>query len=91
MLLMKIRNTWSAIALATPALWAAIRIDFTCASGLSRLLPIRLRRAKNHPLSITLGGDISYLSSRVSAAIWNYGEQLIHLEICEKELRYTGS
>ncbi|KAJ7896398.1 hypothetical protein B0H14DRAFT_3853740 [Mycena olivaceomarginata] len=73
MLLMKTCNTWSAIALATPALWAMIRIDFTCASGLSRLLPMRSRRAKNHhPLSITLGGDISYLSSRVSAVIWNY-------------------
>ncbi|KAJ7310857.1 hypothetical protein DFH08DRAFT_974256 [Mycena albidolilacea] len=79
MLLMNICNAWSAIALAMPAL------------GLSRLLPIRSRRAKNHPLSITLGGDISYLGSRVSAVIWNYGEQLKHLEICEKELRYAGS
>jgi hypothetical protein len=82
MLLMKICNAWSAIALG---------IDFTCARGLSLLLPIRSRRAKNHPLSITLGGDISSQSSRVSALIWNYGEQLEHLEICEKEIHYAGS
>ncbi|KAJ7896348.1 hypothetical protein B0H14DRAFT_3425704 [Mycena olivaceomarginata] len=91
MLLMNVCNTWSAIALATPALWTAIRIDFPCASGLSRLVPIWFRRAKNHPLSITLGGDLSYLGSRVTTVIWKYGERLKHLEICEKEIHYEGN
>ncbi|KAJ7302104.1 hypothetical protein DFH08DRAFT_906060 [Mycena albidolilacea] len=91
MLLMNVCNTWSDIALATPALWTAIRIDFPCASGLSRLVPIWFRRAKNHPLSITLGGDLSYLGSRVTTVIWKYGERLKHLEICEKEIHYEGN
>ncbi|KAJ7310868.1 hypothetical protein DFH08DRAFT_974267 [Mycena albidolilacea] len=91
MLLMNICNTWSAIALATPALWAlwaAIRIDLTCASRDSSRFGFAARR-----------------TTLIHSPWWRYklpelarfcrhfesGEQLKHLEICEKELRYAGS
>jgi hypothetical protein len=61
MALMNVSNTWSAIALATPALWTVIRINFPCARGLSRLLPIWFQGARDRPLSIALGGDLTYL------------------------------
>ncbi|KAJ7782205.1 hypothetical protein B0H14DRAFT_3507199 [Mycena olivaceomarginata] len=65
MALMNVSNTWSAIALATPALWTAIRIDFPCARGLSRLLPIWFQGARDRPLSIALD-DIKYEGSELS-------------------------
>jgi hypothetical protein len=42
-------------------------------------------------LSITLGGDLRYLGSRVTTVIWKYGERLKYLEICEKEIHYEGN
>ncbi|KAJ7896261.1 hypothetical protein B0H14DRAFT_2678872 [Mycena olivaceomarginata] len=58
MLLLNICNAWSAIALSTPALWSSIRIDFPCRERLTQLLPIWFQRARNHPLSISLHGDL---------------------------------
>ncbi|KAJ7302063.1 hypothetical protein DFH08DRAFT_1089967 [Mycena albidolilacea] len=44
MLFLNVCNTWTSIALATPALWLAIRIIFPCADGLKQLLPIWFRQ-----------------------------------------------
>ncbi|KAJ7310866.1 hypothetical protein DFH08DRAFT_974265 [Mycena albidolilacea] len=61
MLLMNICNSWSATAGHAGAWHVATPPDS---------VPPR----EEPPLSITLGGDVSYPSSRPSAVIWNYGE-----------------
>ncbi|KAJ6525074.1 hypothetical protein DFH09DRAFT_996332, partial [Mycena vulgaris] len=54
MLLMNICNAWSDIAIATPALWAAIHIEFPRPKGFIEFWGAWLKRARNHPLSISL-------------------------------------
>ncbi|KAJ7829249.1 hypothetical protein B0H13DRAFT_2436045 [Mycena leptocephala] len=82
MLLVNICNTWTDIALATPALWARIHIAFPCAKGVVEVLPIWLQRAGNRPLTISLRGKID---ADVATIIWRHGQQLKHLEICYTE------
>ncbi|KAJ7853683.1 hypothetical protein B0H14DRAFT_3136792 [Mycena olivaceomarginata] len=84
MLLLNICNTWTAIALATPALWSAIRIVSPCpGKGLMQLLPLWFTRAGTRPVSLSLTGDLDVLDDGVSATIWQHGCQLKHLEISD--------
>ncbi|KAJ7453704.1 hypothetical protein B0H11DRAFT_1621137, partial [Mycena galericulata] len=53
-LLLNICNTWTDIALSTPALWAAIRVVFPRPEGFPQLLRTWLQRARNRPLSVSL-------------------------------------
>ncbi|KAJ7457909.1 hypothetical protein B0H11DRAFT_2319466 [Mycena galericulata] len=83
MLLLNICNTWTDIALSTPALWAAVRVDFPRPKGFRKLLRTWLQRARNRPLSLSLT-NTSYQG--VAPIIWRHGQQLKHLEVCyEKE------
>ncbi|KAJ7102763.1 hypothetical protein C8R44DRAFT_682186, partial [Mycena epipterygia] len=54
MLLLNICNTWTDIALFTPALWASIHIDFPRVTGFNEVLRMWLERARNRSLSISL-------------------------------------
>ncbi|KAJ6523676.1 hypothetical protein DFH09DRAFT_883954, partial [Mycena vulgaris] len=54
MLLLNICNTWSDIAIATPALWAAIHIRFSRPKGFSECLGAWLQRGGSHSLSMSL-------------------------------------
>ncbi|KAJ6510641.1 hypothetical protein C8R45DRAFT_1068612 [Mycena sanguinolenta] len=80
MLLLSICNTWTAIALSTPALWSSIEISFPCPPGFTELLPIWLHRTRSHPLSVTLCGDF-YNANPAISAIWQHGGQLEHLTV----------
>ncbi|KAJ7102808.1 hypothetical protein C8R44DRAFT_859038 [Mycena epipterygia] len=53
MLLLNISHAWTQIALATPALWADLKIDRRSANFI-KLLRIWLERAHNCPLSISI-------------------------------------
>ncbi|KAJ6515121.1 hypothetical protein C8R47DRAFT_503998 [Mycena vitilis] len=76
MLLLNVCNAWTDIALATPALWASIRLDFSCAA----VMKTWLQRARNHALSITVSRS---LDTEVATLICQHGEQLKNLEIRE--------
>ncbi|KAJ7457906.1 hypothetical protein B0H11DRAFT_202804 [Mycena galericulata] len=83
MLLLNICNTWTDIALSTPALWAAVRIVFPRPEGFRQLLRTWLQRARNRPLSVSLTNTFH---QGVAPIIWRHGQQLKHLEFfCEKE------
>jgi hypothetical protein len=57
MLFMNVCRLWNKIAISTPSLWAAIRIEEPSSSRIGELLDVWLRRARNNPLSISLYGD----------------------------------
>ncbi|KAJ7794821.1 hypothetical protein B0H14DRAFT_2922028, partial [Mycena olivaceomarginata] len=78
--LLNICNTWTDIALSDSSLWASIQIIFPCSEGYRELLKVWLRRAGNHPLSISLCNprEIDYATAGV---VWGHGKQLKHLEI----------
>ncbi|KAJ7860497.1 hypothetical protein B0H13DRAFT_1119480 [Mycena leptocephala] len=82
MLLLKICNAWTSIALSTPALWASIGLVFPCAEGFEEGVSAWLRRACNRPLSVSLRGQ---LDGGVAPIIRQHGERLKHLEICDDD------
>ncbi|KAF7328749.1 hypothetical protein MVEN_02503600 [Mycena venus] len=82
MLLLNICNAWTNIALSTPSLWAAIDVVFPRARRFEELLEIWLRRARNHPLSVSLSGDFDgHGAFAVFRIVWRHGHQMKHLEI----------
>ncbi|KAF7375492.1 F-box domain-containing protein [Mycena sanguinolenta] len=85
--LLNVCSAWTDIALATPALWTTVHIDFPCGDGLAEALPIWFGRAWNRPLSITIslrGRCVSW-NHRVSDVLWRHGEQVKHLEIFDDD------
>ncbi|KAJ7794143.1 hypothetical protein B0H14DRAFT_2923878 [Mycena olivaceomarginata] len=74
MLLLNICNAWTDVALSTPALWAAIRLD--CQGA--RLLQCWLQRARHCALSISLGETPD---DEVTAVLRQYAEQIKHLDL----------
>ncbi|KAJ6477604.1 hypothetical protein C8R45DRAFT_363353 [Mycena sanguinolenta] len=81
--LLKICTAWTDIALATPALWTGINIEFPCRDNFAKVLPIWFQRARSRPLSICieLSGPSSNWNHRVSDVLWTHGGQLKHFEI----------
>ncbi|KAJ7302081.1 hypothetical protein DFH08DRAFT_906008 [Mycena albidolilacea] len=70
-LLLNICNTWTTIALSSPALWSTIEIQFPGQPrGLPIVLPMWFERAANRPVSLFLYGDLSILDHPVSTIIW---------------------
>ncbi|KAF7361481.1 F-box domain-containing protein [Mycena sanguinolenta] len=82
-LLLNVCNTWTRIALSTPALWASIHIELPNTQHWKRVLPFWFRRARNRSLSISLSGDLRYFSDRISSCIWKYASGLRHLLISD--------
>ncbi|KAJ7464801.1 hypothetical protein B0H11DRAFT_2285063 [Mycena galericulata] len=82
MLFLNICNAWTDIALSIPALWATIRIAIPCAEGFVELLETWLQRAGSHPLSVSLSNNFDNSDPGVAPLIWQYGQQLKHLEFC---------
>ncbi|KAJ7896309.1 hypothetical protein B0H14DRAFT_2679004 [Mycena olivaceomarginata] len=81
-LLLNICNTWTTIALSSPALWSTIEIQFPGhPRGLPIVLPTWFERAGNRPVSLFLYGDLSILNHPVSTIIWEHCGQLKDLEI----------
>ncbi|KAJ6525059.1 hypothetical protein DFH09DRAFT_1416783 [Mycena vulgaris] len=78
MLLLNVCNAWSDIAIATPALWTAIHIEFPRPKGFSEFLGMWLKRARNHPLFISLYGTFD---DGIATVIWQHTEDLKGLEI----------
>ncbi|KAJ6463973.1 hypothetical protein C8R45DRAFT_505362 [Mycena sanguinolenta] len=76
MLLMNVCRAWTEVALATPALWAAIDLRHSRADVLQRWL----QRAQQCPLSITLH---KRLNADASTIFGQYAPQLQHLTLCE--------
>ncbi|KAJ6531280.1 hypothetical protein B0H19DRAFT_1191047 [Mycena capillaripes] len=81
MLFLNVCNSWTDIALSTPALWANIYIVLPCAEAFKKVLSIWLQRAGNRPLSIVIRGPGAF-DQGVLRLIWQHGQQLKHLEIC---------
>ncbi|KAJ6523359.1 hypothetical protein B0H19DRAFT_652614 [Mycena capillaripes] len=73
-LLLNVCNTWTNIALFTPALWATIHMDFPDV----QILKTWLRRARSHPLSISLH---KAFDDDVAAVLGHNAQQLKHLKI----------
>ncbi|KAJ7787108.1 hypothetical protein B0H14DRAFT_3893292 [Mycena olivaceomarginata] len=65
-------NGWTTIALSTPTLWTAIRIDFARTNGLIQALPLWFERGRNRPVSLSLHGKFSTFDG-VSPTIWQHG------------------
>ncbi|KAJ7666673.1 hypothetical protein DFH06DRAFT_249974, partial [Mycena polygramma] len=80
MLFMSVCNAWTAIALSTPALWAGIHLEHPNVE----LLDVWLRRAENHPLSISLHNSFN---NDVAASLGRHNKRVKHLRILEKEFR----
>ncbi|KAJ7649940.1 hypothetical protein FB45DRAFT_1075765 [Roridomyces roridus] len=73
LLLLNICNTWTNIALSTPALWASIGIGFPRAPGFEELLEMWLRRAGSRRLQISIKGACDSL---VASSILQHSAQL---------------
>ncbi|KAJ6558225.1 hypothetical protein B0H19DRAFT_1235159 [Mycena capillaripes] len=85
MLLLNVCSAWTDIALSTPGLWTAIKITLSCAERFKDRVHVWLQRAGNRPLSISFVGPRS-MDQSIMGIIWEYEQQLKHLEICyEKE------
>ncbi|KAJ6539725.1 hypothetical protein B0H19DRAFT_370935 [Mycena capillaripes] len=84
MQLLNVCNSWLAIALSTPALWATIHLysSWTAIQILKRWL----RRAGNYPLSIHLHSLPYYNVDTPLTVVRKYAKQLKHLEIYGKRL-----
>ncbi|KAJ7484971.1 hypothetical protein B0H11DRAFT_1146860 [Mycena galericulata] len=82
MILLNVCNTWTDIALSTPALWEAIRVVYPRAEGFPQLLTIWLQRACNRPLSVSF---TDAFHEGVIPIIWQHNQRLKHLEICYKQ------
>ncbi|KAJ7016285.1 hypothetical protein C8F04DRAFT_1163187 [Mycena alexandri] len=80
LLLLNICNSWTDIALYTPALWSSIYLDFP---GV-QVLQSWLERARNHALTISLTRS---LNRNIGAIVARYAEQLKHLEIYDDDLK----
>ncbi|KAJ7911534.1 hypothetical protein B0H13DRAFT_2271912 [Mycena leptocephala] len=80
MLLLNVCNTWTDIALSTPALWATIHLSF---HGLE-ISETWLQRARNFPLTINLRRS---LDNHLASTLCRHANQLKHLEIHEETLR----
>ncbi|KAJ7757804.1 hypothetical protein DFH07DRAFT_459627 [Mycena maculata] len=78
MLLLNVCNSWSHIALSTPALWASIHVQFPRPEGFDNGLENWLQRAGSHPLSISLHGSFD---GDVAAVVREHAERLKSLEI----------
>ncbi|KAJ7853709.1 hypothetical protein B0H14DRAFT_781477, partial [Mycena olivaceomarginata] len=76
-LLLNVCNSWTDIALATPALWAAINSGFPQPKGFDELLQFWFHRTRNHPLSVS----IRPFPPEIKPILWRCGQQLKHLEI----------
>ncbi|KAF7375499.1 hypothetical protein MSAN_00437900 [Mycena sanguinolenta] len=78
---------WRDIALATPALWTTVHIDFPCGNDVAKVLPIWFQRARNFPLfaSISLCGRSLNWNHRVFDVLCRYGGQLKQLEILDND------
>ncbi|KAJ7328973.1 hypothetical protein DFH08DRAFT_751560 [Mycena albidolilacea] len=76
-LLLNVCNSWTDIALATPALWTAINSGFPWPKGFDELLQAWFQRARNHPLSVSIRPS----SPEIKPILWRCGQQLKHLEI----------
>jgi hypothetical protein len=79
MLLLRVCHAWAEIAVSTPALWVAIRVDVL---GV-KFLQAWLQRARNYPLSISLRRSFN---SRIGILLRQYAKQLKHLKIYDEEL-----
>ncbi|KAJ6520455.1 hypothetical protein C8R45DRAFT_955217 [Mycena sanguinolenta] len=87
-LLLRVCNTWTAIAVSTPALWTSVKIHLPCSKSFRKwILPAWLDRARDYPLSVSFGGDLRYWNYRVSTMIWQHAGQLKHLEIMNEEVK----
>ncbi|KAJ7659397.1 hypothetical protein B0H17DRAFT_342546 [Mycena rosella] len=78
MFFFNICHAWMAIAISTPALWAAIHIDFPRAEGFSEGLGTWLSRACNLPLSMSLRGTFD---DGVATVVRQHAEKLRSLEV----------
>ncbi|KAJ7102794.1 hypothetical protein C8R44DRAFT_808554 [Mycena epipterygia] len=78
MLLLNICNTWTDIALATPALWSSVHVEFPRVEGFDELLGLWLKRARNRPLSISLHNTFD---AGVGALVHQHAHLLKNLEI----------
>ncbi|KAJ7488846.1 hypothetical protein FB451DRAFT_1125082, partial [Mycena latifolia] len=54
LLFLNVCRSWNTIAISTPSLWAGIRLE----SPRTELMKLWLSRARNHPLSISLRGNL---------------------------------
>ncbi|KAJ7486707.1 hypothetical protein FB451DRAFT_1391595 [Mycena latifolia] len=77
MLLLHVCNAWTDIALATPALWAAVHADVPKAD-LESLLDTWLKRAGSRPLSVSLPTEHSRV---ITALIEQHAHQLQDLTL----------
>ncbi|KAJ7649863.1 hypothetical protein FB45DRAFT_886212 [Roridomyces roridus] len=71
-------HTWADVALSTPALWAALRIEFPRANDFEDVVDKWLQRARAHILRISLVGSID---KDVCAVVWRHSGRLQHLSL----------
>ncbi|KAJ7457198.1 hypothetical protein B0H11DRAFT_2286956 [Mycena galericulata] len=78
MILLNICRAWTAIALASPALWANIRVQFGALDGSKNLMDTWLDRAHGCSLNLSLRGSFD---SEFAASIHKRADQLQCLEV----------
>ncbi|KAF7361494.1 hypothetical protein MSAN_01182800 [Mycena sanguinolenta] len=67
-----------------PALWASIQIALPCAErNWKRIMPTWVQRSHNLSLSISLSGNLRYLTHGISSRVWQHADRLKHLEISD--------
>ncbi|KAJ7457969.1 hypothetical protein B0H11DRAFT_2243178 [Mycena galericulata] len=89
LLLLSICSAWTDIALATPALWAAIRI-VPPRKGLDKSMETWFRRARNQPLSIAITGSFWGWDNSVATILRQQARRIKDLEISDTDLIFGG-
>ncbi|KAJ7641733.1 hypothetical protein FB45DRAFT_1022468 [Roridomyces roridus] len=86
-LFLKICNTWTAIALSTPALWARISFHLPRPPGFTQLLRLWFQRAGGHPMHISITGPVDDV---VASILWEHSSHLGRLEFLAGEVPKNG-
>ncbi|KAJ7641445.1 hypothetical protein FB45DRAFT_357819 [Roridomyces roridus] len=79
MILLRVCNAWTTIALSVPSLWTTIHLNFPCSEHLCQIVEKWIQRTKTLPLSISLSGPPE---EGVADTILLHSKQLKRLEIC---------
>ncbi|KAJ7440342.1 hypothetical protein B0H11DRAFT_1827998 [Mycena galericulata] len=82
MLFLNVCNSWTDIAVSTPALWTSIHLNFPRVEGFRVVLRAWLQRARQHPLFLSIHGEFD---GHVAAIVRQHAPKLQNLEIFHDE------
>ncbi|KAJ7124596.1 hypothetical protein C8R43DRAFT_36920 [Mycena crocata] len=78
---LRVSHAWSTIALATPSLWSAIRVDARRGLDFGKIMDVWFTRAGTRPLSVSLRGTVDTLHPDIRDLLHENVPQVQTLEL----------